>query len=184
MQFSNAQPEASTDDELGALPPADPATDLPEETDDGQTVRGIRPAQLDDVEALVRLGAEFFEGGDYWGEPREFAPVDFALHLIALIRSPLSGFFVAENDAGEVVGAIALIITKDVFSGGLKALKLHWFVLPEYRGLGLRLERRARQWAAEHGAANLTMSAVNEAAAALLERLGYQRTEVLYSKVI
>lgn len=144
----------------------------------------LRRADLDDVPALIEMAADFIANGDYWGERRTFAPVDFAHHLIALIRSPVAGFFVAEDDTGELAGTIAHVITHDIFSGGVRALKLHWFVKPEYAGLGLRLERHARQWAADQGATGLTMSAVNDDAAALLTRLGYQRTEALYHKVI
>lgn len=186
---SVAEGEAVAD--LSAIPMPTPDVAEPEavaepeeEADDGRSLHGIRPATLDDVEAMIGLGAEFANGGDYWGEHRPFSPVDFAHHLIALVRSPLCGFFVAENDAGEIVGAFAVLVTNDVFAGGKRAMKLHWFVRPDYRGIGLRLERRGRQWAAERGAGLLTMSAVNEAGCQLLERLGYTRVEVLYLKAI
>lgn len=144
----------------------------------------IRRAELDDVPELVAMAADFIENGEYWGERKPFSPVDFAHHLIALIRSPIAGFFVAEDDGGELAGTIVHIVTHDIFSGGSQALKLHWFVKPDRAGIGLRLERHARRWAAEQGAEGLSMSAVNADAAELLERLGYQRTEALYYKAI
>lgn len=143
----------------------------------------IREAELDDVPRLVDLGADFLTNGDYWGDRRALDPVGFAHHLIRLVRSPDAGFFVIDNN-GEVAGAIAIIIIPDIFTGERIAWKLHWLADKDKPSSGLKLEKRAREWAAGQGATKIKFSAVNDNVAQLLEGLGYGRVEVIFSKAI
>ncbi len=143
----------------------------------------IREATLDDIPRLVELGDQFFTSGDYWGERRKLAPLQFAEHLIKLTRSSGVGFFVIDR-GGEVTGAVAVAILPDIFTGEKLAMKLHWISDPAKPSAGLKLEKRAREWAKAQGVSTLKMSAVNDSAAELLQRLGYVQAEVTYSKVI
>lgn len=142
----------------------------------------IRPATHADVPRLVELGTRFMREGSYWGRRRAVTAEVFAAHLSAMIEHPKAGFFVAEERDGDLAGAICVVMMPDIFSGEDTGLKLHWIVEPKAAGIGLRLERRARRWAKENGASGLFMSAVNRAAARLLERLGYERMEIVYYK--
>lgn len=141
----------------------------------------IRRASIGDTAELVILAAKFFNDGDYWGKRRELDFDTFSGHVVNLIQSPIAAVFVAENDDGSLAGAIAILIMPDIFTGELIAMKLHWFA---HGGLGLRLERIARTWAIEQGATEFKLSAINEKSANLIERLGYTRTEIIYSKAI
>jgi hypothetical protein len=140
----------------------------------------IRLAMLVDIDELTSLAKRFIADGTYWGERREFDAVSFADHVKQLIESPIVAVFVVE-DTGIIQGAIAVAILPDILTGKPVAMKLHWFA---NGGAGLRLERAARQWAKEQGATSFKMSAINDNSAKLLERLGYTRTEVIYSKSI
>lgn len=140
----------------------------------------IRKATPSDAHALVALGKTFVSSGRYWGQRRSFDDEIFAAHIVQLINSPVVGFFVAEEN-NEIFGAIVVAILPDILTGKPIAMKLHWYA---EGGCGLKLERAARKWAKEQGATEFKMSAMNDRSAKLLERLGYTRTEVIYSKVI
>jgi GNAT superfamily N-acetyltransferase len=144
----------------------------------------IREATADDVPRLVELGVEFLASEDYREAPRVLSPPDFSAHLLALIASPMAGIFVAERD-GAVVGGFAAIIAPDVFSGGLAAIKLHWFVAAEHRSLiGIRLLKHGEDWARSRGATLIYVSSINDSGGTLLERLGYRQTEIIYQRVL
>jgi hypothetical protein len=140
----------------------------------------IRPATQSDVPDLVPMARDFMAAGDHWGHRRCFDGDTFAAHASAAIAHPDCGFFVSDR-GGVVDGVIAMLLASDPFDGRVSALKMHWLGAP---GAGLRLERHGREWAASRGATGVTMSAVNDRGAALLERLGYQRTEIIYRRAI
>jgi hypothetical protein len=141
----------------------------------------IRLATIADAPALVALADEFLASGAYWGSERALDAGTFYDHVCKLIASPIVAVFVAEDISGNLLGAIAAILAPDIFSGELIAMKMHWIA---QGGIGLRLEKKAIEWARERGATAFKMSAINDDSAQLLERLGYNRTEIIYSKVI
>lgn len=138
----------------------------------------IRAATQSDVPALVPLARDFMASHAYWGAPRGFDDGTFAAHAGAVIAHPDCGVFVSERGGG-IDGVMALLVARDPFDGGVSALKMHWLGA---HGSGLRLERHGREWAAKRGATGITMSAVDDRGAALLERLGYRRAEIIYRR--
>ena len=140
----------------------------------------IRFANAGDVFQLTKLAQAYFASGAYWGDTREFSFRAFSNHLKDLINSPVAKVFVAEKN-GTILGGIGVAVLPDVLTGQPVAMKIHWFATG---GAGLRLERAARKWAKEQGATAFKMSAMNDNSAKILERLGYSRTEIIYSKAI
>jgi hypothetical protein len=144
----------------------------------------IRPAKLEDVEALVLIGQRFFSGSSYRGPRRTIEPRAFATHLCRLIDSEDVGFFVSERD-GKPVGFIAVALAISPYDGRLVASKMHWAVDPELgRGEGIRLATHAEKWARAGDAAEMFMSGMNDDVERLLSGMGFEHVETNYSKVL
>lgn len=141
----------------------------------------IRDATYDDVGQLVQLGFEFVATSEYRDllQPDEDA---VALTMRRLIEGGV--VFVAEE--GEaIVGMLGMGLFAHPFTGRVTAGEMFWFVKPDARGsIGIRLLRRATQWAEDHGAVSIQMVAPNEDVARIYDRLGYRKVETSYQRAL
>ena len=140
----------------------------------------IREATESDVGNVVRMGCDFMEKTPY----REQIKPDLArMETLArnLIGSPEGRIFVVEM-LGKLVGMIVLLLYYQPFSGQRIAAELAWWMSPEARGTsaGVRLQRRAEEWARSSGAEAFDMVAPNEHVASFYRRLGYVHVEDTY----
>ena len=115
----------------------------------------IRPARLDDVPALVELGAKFIKASPY-AEYAEINGAELADTLADLIESEHAVVLVAtvtqSLDAAPVVtgGLVAMLAPMWFAPSVLMAVELAWFVDPKHRGTaGLMLARKFEHWALE-----------------------------------
>lgn len=143
----------------------------------------IRAATLEDVDSILTMAQAFISSTAYAAHvsKRPAALRGFVERLIA-------------NDAGEVliarrgidaVGMIALWLFDHPYSGESTASELVWWVNPEERGsLGIRLLKRAEQWARARGAAVLQMIAPNDRVAEFYTACGYGFVESSYARRI
>lgn len=140
----------------------------------------IRPATLDDVPALVALGATMHHESRF--RVLNYSPAKAARTLHTVLEQEF--LWVATAD-GLVVGGMAAIATPHWASDDLVAMDLALFMSPAFRGTlaPARLVTRYRQWALEKGAVMVDMG-VNtgvhvETTTRLLERLGFKRCGVI-----
>lgn len=142
----------------------------------------IREATAADADAIVALGQRFLHGSVYAGKigdnPAQVRTL--ALHLIA---SPDGVVFVAE-DATGLVGLLAAFAHFHYLSGERTAGEVAWWVDVEKRGIGIRLLRRAEQWARAQGAVTFQMIAPTPDVEVLYERLGYAPVERWYQRSV
>jgi GNAT superfamily N-acetyltransferase len=110
-------------------------------------------------------------------------PAQLASLGAGLLAGDAGTIFVAEV-AGDVVGMIGLLAFQHPMAGELTVSELFWWVEPEHRGRGVRLLKRAEQWAHEIGAVKLFMIAPTAEVARLYERLGFEYLEMAYQKAV
>lgn len=110
----------------------------------------IRLARIDDVPALV-------EGGHRMHALTRFRQLDYDAEKVTRAFTELIAksqhkyvFFVAEDGALRIVGALIGVLEQHIFSEQLTASVMHYDVLPEARmgGYGVRLLRAFEQWCA------------------------------------
>lgn len=118
----------------------------------------IRLATIDDLEALVMMGAMFHTESPFNGRVA-YDPDRVRDLIIALIEAPEGVVFVADVE-GDPVGAICGIKTCPWFSSAPLAQEVAWFLDPDFRSgrTGLRLLRAFEQWAIEEGVDGIVMS--------------------------
>ena len=99
-------------------------------------------------------------------------------------------FFVAEDDAGQIIGALIGCVERHFFSDLPVASVIHYDVLPERRmsGAGFRLLAAFRKWAENRGAFELSVG-INSGVAlekmdGFLRRLGFQPTGGNYALLL
>lgn len=142
----------------------------------------VRPGQVGDEEAIVRMGGAFLASTPY-GDVLGFAPEVLRDTFRKLLEHGV--VFVAEVD-GAVVGMICGMPFRDVFAGEAMLDELAWWVDVHARGTsaGPRLLAAWEQWARQNGIVALRMVAPRgaERVAAFYERHGYAPLEIAFLK--
>jgi GNAT superfamily N-acetyltransferase len=140
----------------------------------------IRRATLADVPTLVEMGLRFHRSTPYAAHLAVDADAVEAV-MQQLVTADHGAVFVAEKD-GAVVGMIGGAHYIQPFTTRRIASECFWWVNPDARGCGVRLERALRAWATAEGATVLQMIAPTPDVEQLYERLGYTRVEVMYQR--
>lgn len=132
----------------------------------------IRTATIDDIPAVVGMGAKFHAQADlpFAYDPDAFA--DFAGGLIG-------GGVILLSDVGMIGGVVAPAFCGPSYR---MAVELFWWAERD----GLALLRAFEGWAADQGANEVRLStlAALPRADALVKRKGYAPNEISYRKVI
>jgi len=141
----------------------------------------IREATPADTPRLVEMGERFLTQTVYRGRvtvnPEQMAAT------VTLMRGEVGKIFVLEID-GAVVGMIGLLIFLHPIAGEVTVSEVFWWVEPEHRGGGIRLLKRAEQWARAAGAVKLMMIAPTADIGQLYLRLGYEPLETTYQRTL
>lgn len=144
----------------------------------------IREATIDDVPSLVEMGKRFISETNY---NRQIAtnPTALADLMMRLIHATAGVIFVSEMN-GKAVGMIGAHVYMHPMSWECCGAETFWWVEPEARGKGsgIRLLKKAEQWADEKGAVRMQMVAPTEKAARVYTALGYVKLEEQYQKDI
>lgn len=154
----------------------------------------IRPATLDDVPAMVELGAQFLatspyadyaeiDGGALADTLADMIEADHALVLVATVSN-------AAPDLGAVIGGIVGTLAPLWFAPStLVAMEMAWFVHPAHRGTaGLALARQFERWAIDNGVDLIAFSELRGAGAdawpvgEALAKAGYTAAERTHIK--
>ena len=140
----------------------------------------IRAATVDDVPAVVRMGLRFRQDTVYRSRVAENQTQMTALaHRLV---DDEAGLLLVVDRNGAVVGMIGAMAFPHHISGQPTVGELFFWVEPEHRGCGVRLLKRAEQWARDRGATSMQMIAPTPDVERLYQRLGYTALEVTYEK--
>lgn len=145
----------------------------------------IRPARLEDREALVILGLHYAAAAPN----RELFPELSRARVGRIVDSLFelrerAGILVAVVD-DALVGGIVTIAKRHRVTGDDYADHLAWWVEPSHRGgllLGPQLLTAAETWAVDHALTFLTIGAPTPAFGRFYERRGYRAVETTFIK--
>ncbi|HDL7723246.1 TPA: GNAT family N-acetyltransferase [Yersinia enterocolitica] len=144
----------------------------------------IRPATIDDIPALVALGARMHRESRY--VTFSFDEDKCAALAVSLINAEFGVVLVVE-ESDQLVGWVAGGIGEQYFSHERMAFEYGVFIAMEHRGgtAGYRLVKAFIEWAKNHGARVINMGITTgvheERTGELYQRLGLARTGSLYS---
>lgn len=143
----------------------------------------IREATLEDVPQLVTMGHQFLTQTAYQGRIAD-NPDAMAAMAIRLIEQSDGLLLIAEQD-GDAVGMIGFLCFAHHLSGERIAAEVFWWVSPDVRGsLGIRLLKRAEQWAKAQGVSTIQMVAPTERVGLIYQKLGYEPVERAYQRTL
>lgn len=149
-------------------------------------VTEIRRATCLDVPAIVSMGAAFLAsttlGAHIATNPEAMETLTH--RLLENGEAGDSVVFVADR-GGHLDGMIGAVAYAHHISGERIAGEVFWWANPEARGTtGIRLLRRAEQWARDKGAKAFQMIAPAGAdrVASIYQRLGYGQVETTYQR--
>lgn len=144
----------------------------------------IRPARSADIPEIIRLSEIMHQESRY--RTLTYNGVKFAALLRQLIDSPSGMVAVAERN-GDIVGAIAAVVTDHYFADATISYELGLYVEKAHRGTmaGYRLAKEYIYWAKEKGADQIDMGITTgideERTGRLYERLGLQHVGIVFS---
>lgn len=142
----------------------------------------IRPAVLADVPRLVEMGHAFINSSQYDGRLAD-NPAQMAAMAAHLIESD-QGLLLVADRGGALVGMIGVLRFDHHLSAEPIAGEVFWWVEPAFRGCGVRLMKRAEQWAKAAGAVRMQMVSPAPQVGQMYERLGYHPIEVAYERTL
>lgn len=150
----------------------------------------VRLAKPEDTADVIRLGLMMHEESPNYRE-FGFAPNKIAQISQAIFANPDQlHAWTAEDDKGQIIGFLAVMVQEYFFSYSLHAVDLALYMHPEYRGgtAALRLIARAEEWARSRGCLEMrfgeTAGIAPEAVSRLYKALGYRSCGTLYAKAV
>lgn len=130
----------------------------------------------------------------FFGEgkmPGGFSPSVFIRSFGELIdsgRGIVLASFERQGDKKTITGALGACLAPSPFNGRLIAAEMFWYVLPEFRGHGLKLLRAFEAWAVESKAEFVSMVHLESLQPTKLKelymRFGYSLLESYYLKAL
>lgn len=146
----------------------------------------IRPATLDDIPEIARLGGRFHEQAQ-WGDIFPYSVADCAASLAHFMAS--DAFICLVADEGGIVGMTAGAVSPLYFNHGhMSGEELFWWVDPAKgsQGIGLRLLSALEDAARAKGCQSWQMKSIarlnGERMGKLYARRGYRASELTYIK--
>ena len=138
---------------------------------------------------LVNILQGFAQASDTWADFVGSGGVEHVVEVYRkLIESGDGVELIAEDDDGNIMGAIAGIKAPDMHSGIMQAIETFWFVHPAYRksGVGVALLEAFEAWAKEEGCKRVGMTYLvdshPESLRKLYEYKGYKLVEQHFMK--
>ena len=104
----------------------------------------------------------------------------------SLIHAGHKDLLILENDEGKIVGMMGLIFFKSPIGLQWFANEHYWYILPEYRGNGMKLIKQAREWAKKNKCSHLILNAsmmasdVHNKVCSIYEKIGMKKFETNY----
>lgn len=145
----------------------------------------IRYAALEDIPACIEFGRRMHAATRFVIYDYNAKRLEHNLRAVIEVGQNANrthSFFVAEDESGQIIGALIACVERHFFSDLLVASVIHYDVLPERRmgGAGLKLLIAFRQWAENRGAFELSLGVSSgvemEKMDRFLKRLGFRQT--------
>jgi len=146
----------------------------------------IRPATLEDIDTIVKIGKVMHQESMYSDLPFDEVKVR---NLMAGLIDGNGVVFVAER-GGNIIGGFAGAVAEFWFNTAIHAFDFGLFILPEHRGgsAAIRLLAAFEHWAKEMGAMwcdiGITTGVHTEQTSRLYTKLGYNQSGVLFRKEV
>jgi len=150
-------------------------------TEDRMGSSNVRPAVVDDLPELMRMGKEFYKKSGY-DDLGAFDPESLEKTYRHLISS--SSLLITQG------GMIGWVVFPVFVTGNMVAQELFWWVDPERRsnGTGKALLEAAEEQARSQGATAMMMLALDDldgdAIAAVYGKMGYRPRERTYMRAL
>jgi L-amino acid N-acyltransferase YncA len=144
----------------------------------------IRPANYEDIPALVDLGAVMHQESRYRVLP--YAPNKVFGLLANMIEKDTGLLIVAERN-GEIIGGFMGLVVEHWFSNSLIATDFALFIHPDHRGgmTAARLLKRFVAWSREKGAelitAGITTGVNADASTRLYQSIGFEPVGIAFN---
>lgn len=143
----------------------------------------IKKAAAEEILAVAMMAKNFEDHTDFVRVDPGYTTKVY----VDLINKDEGVVFVIEKD-GRIVGGIGGLFGPDLHYPRTIAVETFWFVLPEYRGEGLKLMAEFEKWAAEKKCDCVAMIHMVDSHPEILEKIykrkGYQLIESHYLKVL
>lgn len=144
----------------------------------------IRVATPEDLYSVQECARAFYASSEHL---KVFMIERFYSMWERLLESKMAVLYIAVAD-GRTVGVIGGLKHLDIYSAALVATEMFWFVLPEWRGFGIRLYQAFEDWARAEKCDEIRMvrlvDLMPEKLDIVYRRLGFHQTEVQYAKEI
>ena len=145
----------------------------------------IRLLHHDETSLLIESAESFFKEGDL---PGGLDVEVFCANWTRLIKNGTGAVLACFDDNDKLIGSLGAVLAPHLCSAKLAAVECFWYVLPEYRGHGLKLLLEFEKWAIGKGAKLLSMIHMNnlqpESLGKLYDRMGYRAIETNYLKEV
>lgn len=145
----------------------------------------IRQLTVEEVGLCIEGGKTFFSEGKI---PGGFTPEVFCRSWKSMITAGFGSIHGSFADNNQITGAIGAVVSPNPNSGKLMGVELFWFVIPQFRGHGIRLLKAYEAWAISKGATLLSMIHLTnlqpDRLKKLYENLGYHEIETNYLKEV
>lgn len=143
----------------------------------------VKANNKSEIVAVVTVAANFSDESKY-----VVVDIDITSNSYwSFIESGIGCIFLLK-DQDKIVGGLGAIKYPDLHSGVLTAVETFWYVLPEYRGEGLKLLDAYEQWASDNNCGKMAMIHMVDSMPKALEKLytrrGYQLIEKHYVKEV
>lgn len=146
----------------------------------------IRPATLDDIPEIARLGEQFHAQAQ-WGDIFPYSVEDCAASLTGFMAS--DAFICLVADVGGIVGMVAGVVSPVYFNRAhISGEELFWWVHPTKasQGIGLRLLDALEAAGKAKGCQSWQMKSIarleGERMGKLYQRRGYRASELSFIK--
>ena len=143
----------------------------------------IRAIQSHELKLLTPGAIEFWAEGKI---PGEFIPAVFERRWTEIMRIGVGRIFASFED-GFFVGAIGIILARDINDDALVAEEAFWFVRPTHRRVGIKLFKHAENYARASNCKRMAMVHLeclkSEKLGLFYEKNGYHLIEHKYQKI-
>lgn len=141
---------------------------------------GLKIAEEEDIETVVKLGMNFLEASPHKNIGTEEGIRNLATRLIQGDRK--NGIILLHDDNAFLCG----VSTPSLFGDQLVAAEVAWWVEPEARGNGAGkvLLDAFEYWAEQIGCKSIMMMSLDPEVGQLYEKFGYTLREYVYMKAI
>lgn len=140
----------------------------------------IREARFVDIPRLVDLGVRFMREANY----AALLPPDRTRQakVMRQLIGDANGLILVSENENEIEGMLGAVIMQHPFSAQWVMQELFWYLRPDRRGAGIRLLKKAEDWARSSGATRIILVAPSKRIARFYRKTGLSHMEEHFIK--